>query len=54
MPKTKSSQRWLARQQRDPYVQQAKKDGYRSRAAYKLLEIQNKEEVLFRGKFMIN
>ena len=34
-----SSIRWLERQLTDPYVQKAKKEGYRSRAAYKLLEI---------------
>ena len=33
-----SSTRWLKRQLNDPYVHQAKRDGYRSRAAYKLLE----------------
>lgn len=54
MPKTKSSQRWLARQQRDPYVQQAKKDGYRSRAAYKLLEIQNKDRVIKQGMTVVD
>jgi len=34
-----SSTRWLERQLNDPYVAQAKKDGYRSRAAYKLIEL---------------
>lgn len=34
-----SSTRWLTRQLNDPYVKQAKADGYRSRAAYKLLEL---------------
>jgi 23S rRNA (uridine2552-2'-O)-methyltransferase len=34
-----SSSRWLSRQINDPYVRQAKADGYRSRAAYKLLEL---------------
>ncbi len=34
-----SSTRWLKRQLNDPYVQEAQKEGYRSRAAYKLLEI---------------
>lgn len=37
-----SSTRWIERQLNDPYVQKAKKDGYRSRAAYKLLEIDEK------------
>ena len=35
----KSSQAWLERQINDPYVRQAKKDGYRSRAVYKISEI---------------
>ncbi|MEM6909422.1 MAG: RlmE family RNA methyltransferase [Pseudomonadota bacterium] len=37
--RTASSTRWLERQLNDPYVKQAKADGYRSRAAYKLLEL---------------
>lgn len=37
-----SSIRWLERQLTDPYVQRAQKEGYRSRAAYKLLEIDDK------------
>jgi 23S rRNA (uridine2552-2'-O)-methyltransferase len=37
-----SSTRWLQRQLNDPYVKQAKADGYRSRAAYKLLELDEK------------
>ncbi|NBC88756.1 MAG: rRNA methyltransferase, partial [Alphaproteobacteria bacterium] len=34
-----SSTRWIERQLNDPYVQKAKTDGYRSRAAYKLIEL---------------
>ncbi len=37
--RTASSSRWLSRQINDPYVRQAKADGYRSRAAYKLSEL---------------
>jgi hypothetical protein len=37
-----SSKLWLERQLNDPYVAQAKRDGYRSRAAYKLIEIDDK------------
>ena len=40
--RTASSHRWLTRQLNDPYVQRAKADGYRSRAAYKLLELDEK------------
>ena len=37
-----SSSRWLQRQLNDPYVQASKRDGYRSRAAYKLLQMNEK------------
>jgi len=37
--RTASSVRWLERQLNDPYVKQAKAEGYRSRAAYKLIEL---------------
>ena len=40
--RTTSSVRWLTRQINDPYVKKAKADGYRSRAAYKLLELDEK------------
>jgi 23S rRNA (uridine2552-2'-O)-methyltransferase len=46
--RTTSSARWLTRQLNDPYVKQAKADGYRSRAAYKLLELDEKFD-LFKG-----
>jgi 23S rRNA (uridine2552-2'-O)-methyltransferase len=41
-----SSARWLTRQLNDPYVKQAKADGYRSRAAYKLSELDQKFSIL--------
>ncbi|MEQ9116360.1 MAG: RlmE family RNA methyltransferase [Rickettsiales bacterium] len=41
-----SSKNWLQRQLNDPYVKQSKVDGYRSRAAYKLVEINNKFNIL--------
>mgnify|MGYP006396275485 CR=1 FL=1 len=44
--RTASSTRWLERQLNDPYVKQAKADGYRSRAAYKLLELDEKFALL--------
>ena len=40
--RTASSTRWLERQLNDPYVRQAKADGYRSRAAYKLIELDDR------------
>ncbi|MBO0344397.1 RlmE family RNA methyltransferase [Roseibium sp. CAU 1637] len=44
-----SSTQWLQRQLNDPYVRRAKADGYRSRAAYKLLEIDDKHKLLKPG-----
>lgn len=44
--RTASSTRWLARQLNDPYVKQAKAEGYRSRAAYKLIELNEKFHLL--------
>lgn len=41
-----SSTRWLKRQLNDPYVAKSKLDGYRSRAAYKLIEINDKFKIL--------
>ncbi len=47
--RTSSSQRWLARQLNDPYVVASKRDGLRSRAAYKLKEIDDKYQLLKPG-----
>ncbi len=47
--RTAGQSRWLQRQVNDPYVQRAKKEGYRSRAAYKLLEIDAKHRLLKPG-----
>ncbi len=44
-----SSKLWLERQLNDPYVAQAKRDGLRSRAAYKLIEIDDKYHFLKSG-----
>src|SRR5690606_10208268 len=41
-----SSRRWLERHINDPYVQRAKLEGYRARAAFKLLEIDEKHHIL--------
>lgn len=49
MSTTNSSRRWLERQKKDPYVLQARREGYRSRAAYKLLQIQEKYTLLQPG-----
>ncbi len=44
-----SSQRWLSRQLNDPYVQAAKTAGWRSRAAFKLLELDDKYHLIGKG-----
>jgi 23S rRNA (uridine2552-2'-O)-methyltransferase len=49
-----SSQRWLERQLNDPYVAAAKREGYRSRAAYKLTEIDDRQGLLKPGKRVID
>jgi len=47
--RTQSSRTWLERQLNDPYVKRAKADGWRARAAYKLIELDDKFHVLKRG-----
>ncbi len=49
-----SSRRWLERQLNDPYVAAAKKDGYRSRGAYKLLEIDESVGVFSSGQYVVD
>jgi 23S rRNA (uridine2552-2'-O)-methyltransferase len=49
-----SSKLWLERQLNDPYVAKAKRDGFRSRAAYKLLEIDDKYRVLKSGMTVVD
>lgn len=49
-----SSTRWLQRQLNDPYVSKAKELGYRSRAAFKLLEMNEKNKFLGPGKRVID
>jgi 23S rRNA (uridine2552-2'-O)-methyltransferase len=52
--RTPSSQAWLKRQLNDPYVAEAKARGYRSRAAFKLIEIDEKARLLRRGMTVID
>lgn len=49
-----SSARWLERQLNDPYVAAAKREGYRSRAAYKLIEIDDKYRILKPGQRVVD
>ncbi|MAM38589.1 MAG: rRNA methyltransferase [Erythrobacter sp.] len=52
--RSESSTRWLQRQLNDPYVKQAKADGYRSRAAYKLIEMDEKFGLLKGSKRIVD
>ena len=52
--RSKSSSRWLKEHFDDPFVKMAQKDGYRSRASYKLLEIQEKDRILRPGMTVID
>ena len=49
MPRTKSSSEWLRRHVNDPFVKQAQLDGYRSRSAYKLIELNEKDRLIKPG-----
>ncbi|WP_224814679.1 RlmE family RNA methyltransferase [Hasllibacter sp. MH4015] len=49
-----SSTRWLERQLNDPYVARAKRDGYRGRAAYKILELDDKYRFLVPGARVVD
>src|ERR1700689_1810718 len=52
--RTLSSRTWLERQISDPYVARAKRDGFRSRAAYKLAEIDDKFHVFKEGARVVD
>ena len=50
----KSDKRWLERQNRDPYVKQARNSNYRSRAVYKLQEIDQRDRLLRPGQLVVD
>jgi 23S rRNA (uridine2552-2'-O)-methyltransferase len=52
--RTTSQQLWLQRQINDPYVARAKREGFRSRAAYKLIEIDEKHKILKTGDRVVD
>ncbi len=54
MKKSKSSARWLNDHENDEYVQRARREGFRSRAVYKLLEIQEKYQILKPGSVVVD
>ncbi|GAB4170010.1 MAG: 23S rRNA (uridine(2552)-2'-O)-methyltransferase RlmE [Wenzhouxiangellaceae bacterium] len=48
------SKRWLERQARDPFVKRARAEGYRARAAYKLIELDQREALLRPGQRVVD
>ncbi len=54
MPRSKSSHRWLREHFNDVYVKQAQRDGYRSRAVYKLKELDEKKKLIKPGMTVID
>ncbi len=54
MSRSKSSSKWLTEHFSDTYVQKAQQLGYRSRAAFKLLEIQEKDKIIKSGMFVVD
>ena len=54
MKKNKISKNWISKQRRDIYVRQSKLEGYRSRAAYKIQEIDKKFKILKNGISVID
>lgn len=54
MPRSKTSARWLREHFTDAYVKQAQEAGYRSRAAFKLLEIQQRDRILHPGQTVVD
>jgi len=54
MARSKSSHRWLQEHVNDPYVKQAQKEGYRSRASYKLIELNERDRLIRPGMLVID
>src|SRR5690606_23718862 len=52
--RSKSSSRWLQEHEKDHYVQLARKEGYRSRASYKLLELDAKDRLFRPGMVVVD
>jgi 23S rRNA (uridine2552-2'-O)-methyltransferase len=54
MARSKTSKKWLDEHVNDPYVKKAQADGYRSRASYKLLEINEKDKLFTTGSIVMD
>ena len=54
MARTRTSKAWMQEHVNDPYVQQAKKEGWRSRAAFKLIEIDDRDKLIRAGDLVVD
>lgn len=54
MTRSKTSKNWLTEHFNDPYVKKSQEDGYRSRASYKLLELQKKDDLFKKGMTVVD
>jgi len=54
MTRTRTSNKWLQRHLKDPYVRKARSEGYRSRAAYKLIEANTRQRFLVPGARVVD
>jgi 23S rRNA (uridine2552-2'-O)-methyltransferase len=54
MKRTRTSKAWMREHVNDPYVQLARKEGWRSRAAFKLMEIDDRDKLLRRGEVVVD
>ncbi|MFT6328649.1 MAG: 23S rRNA (uridine2552-2'-O)-methyltransferase [Bermanella sp.] len=54
MARSKTSKQWMDEHVNDPYVKKAKIDGYRSRASYKIIEINEKDKIIRAGNIVMD
>ncbi|MFT4844665.1 MAG: 23S rRNA (uridine2552-2'-O)-methyltransferase [Cellvibrionaceae bacterium] len=54
MTRSKTSKNWLTEHFNDPYVKRSQEDGYRSRASYKLLELQKRDDLFKKGMTVVD
>ena len=54
MARTRTSKAWMREHVNDPWVQRAKAEGWRSRAAFKLIEVDDKDKLIRRGGFVVD
>ena len=54
MKRTKTSKSWMTEHVNDPFVQRAKSEGFRARAAYKLMEIDDKDRLIRQGMVVVD